>query len=168
MLALKRAKENTVCPNVFTTGTPRIYSTASLFISISASLYCFIFSCISLPVMARIIKNAMITGAMQASPSRQSNMNISATIASGVTTAPTRSGRLCARYVSVAAEDSSIIFLTLPLPMESNTPGGKAEACFSSRFLIFPATLNAAICEHMSAPIYTSMESAANKTAIQP
>ena len=97
MLSLKRENEYTVWPKVFTTGTPRTYSTASLFICISASLYCFIFSCMPLPVILLITANAHATGKSEHRPSRQSNTNIKTIIASGVITAPTKSGRLCAR-----------------------------------------------------------------------
>ena len=40
MASLNFRKENTVCPNVFTTGMPRTYSTASFDISERAQAYC--------------------------------------------------------------------------------------------------------------------------------
>ena len=165
---LKRLKENTVWPNVFTTGIPRTYSTASLDISSKAFWYSSIFFFILAPVILIIIKNPSTTGTRLNKPKRQSNRNNNASKPIGVAIAPALSGSWCAKYVSVAALDSFTILRSLPLPNVSAKPRGSFTIWCIASIRILAAIRNAAKCEHISRPIYSKIDNTENNTAIQP
>ena len=68
MDALNLWKENTVCPKVLTTGTPRTYSTASLLMRSSAFWYCRMSSCMAGPAMRIMTAKLNAIGTRQAMP----------------------------------------------------------------------------------------------------
>ena len=97
MAFLNFRKLNTDCPKVFTTGMPRTYSTASEDMVSRAFWYCFIDSCMPLPIIPAINTKAMPTGTRHKSPSRQSNTKSSTIRPSGVNTMPALSGQIWTR-----------------------------------------------------------------------
>ena len=85
MVCLNRLNENTVCPNVFTTGMPRTYSTASFDMRSSAFWYSVMVWRSVGPIMnAKRMAKASATVAMQSSPMCQSNQNSSTSMPAGV------------------------------------------------------------------------------------
>ena len=150
MASLNFLNVKMVCPKVLTTGMPRMYSTASLDMSSSASWYSFIFCCMRAPVMRIRTAKASTTGTRLSSPSRQSNASSSASRPQGVAMAPARSGSWCARYVSAAALDSLTILRRRPLPKASAAPRGSLTMCRIVSMRRFVATRKAPMCEHIS------------------
>jgi hypothetical protein len=134
-----------VCPKVLTTGMPRTYSTASDDMDSSAFWYSFMSAASFGPIIAEPISTkAIAAGIRHISPSRQSNTAITASSAMGVAMETALSGRLCARYVSVAALESETIFRILPVPSLSTYPSGNFIICSIMAIRIFACTRNAA------------------------
>ena len=98
MESLKRLKEKTDCPNVFTTGMPRTYSTASFDIASRALLYSpnFLFS-VGPVIKVTITMMANSTVPKHNSPIRQSKRNISTASPIMVAYMPALSGSWWAR-----------------------------------------------------------------------
>ena len=154
-----------VCWNTFTTGIPRTNSTASLFIFSSAVMYPDIKSALSPPIIF-FKKNTLIaSGIKQQIPSLQSKTNNKLMTATGITTAPVRSGNWCARNPSVSPALSSIIFRSLPLAFWLKYPSGNVTIWCIASFFILVAVRNAARCEQHNATKYNKILSNENATA---
>ncbi|CCY18226.1 unknown [Eubacterium sp. CAG:786] len=97
--------------------------------------------------------NAITAGIRLISPSRQSNTIIMASRPIGVAKDTALSGRLCARNVSVAEEQSVTILRIFPVPSASMQPSGSFMMWSIMLIRMFACTLNADLCEHMSAAI---------------
>ena len=97
MALRKRSKLKMVCPKVFTTGTPRMYSTASEDMVSSEFWYSFIAAFISSPIIPAMKIKAMPTGTRHKIPSRQSKNSRRTISPKGVKIIPALSGQMCAR-----------------------------------------------------------------------
>ena len=89
--------------------------------------------------------NPIAAGIRHMIPNLQSKTAIKMISPIGVALETALSGRVCARYVSVAALESMTIFRILPVPSLSIYPNGNVMMWFIIAVLICACTWNAAI-----------------------
>ena len=99
---------------------------------------------------------AVNTGTRQAKPSRQSNTAMSATDSKGTSAVPAMSGSWWARNEWVMPALSSMILRILPLVVVSKKPSGMLTMRRMALLRMLLSTRNAAKCEHISAPKYST------------
>ena len=139
-----------------TTGMPRTYSTASVFICSRRFMYWRMNSRPRVFMVYAMMPIAVKTGTRQASPNRQSKAAISATASSGTSAVPAMSGSWWARKEWVMLALSSIILRIRPVVLLSKKPSGMPTMRRMALLRMLLSTRNAAKCEHISAPKYST------------
>ena len=133
-----------VCWKTFTTGIPRTYSTASVFISSSDVMYARINSLPLVFMVYPMINMAMTTGTIHAKPNCQLNIPMSNMVIAGTKIVPDKSGSWCARKEWVMLALSSMILRIRPLVFVSKKPRGIFTILHIASFRRFDSTRNAA------------------------
>ena len=151
MACWKARKEYTVCWNTFTTGIPRTYSVPALLIVSWAAWYSAMSAAFFPPIMVPSAPTDITAARRQAAPIRQSNTNISTSMARNMAMVPTISARLWASRVSVSEAAPSRRLRKRPDALLSKNPSGAFIRCAMPCLRILDAVRNAARCVHISA-----------------